>query len=242
MPDSASTASRRNRRVHLVLAALALLAFGGVAATLFVPRPAHAPPPVGPLDAQLTVTVWKTAAKQPHPVGAAGALPVQAGDWIDVEARYNQPAHTYLLWFDARGKVIPLYPWNIDAIEATDLSKPPSSLAAKVVFSPMTIGKGWPVDSGSGLETVLLLASRTPLEPSVQLSNLVGPLPVPPLRDPLEFAQLALDRGSDHVIQVAGREPDAAVADRDAALELLMRRLALHFESIRAVRFAHREP
>lgn len=244
MPDHESEAPRQGRswRLPLVLACLALLVGAGVAAAVWLLRPDPTPTPAGPLQARLTVTVWKAAAKKSFSVGAAGALPVRAEDRFDVDARYNQPAHTYLFWFDASGKVNPLYPWNIDALEVVDISSVPSSRSAGVVFSPMTIGKGWPIGPGSGLETVLLLARRTPLEPTVPLAKIVTSLPAPPLRDPGEFALFSLDAGSQDIARQDSADRGSAAAERDAPLEALLRQLAPHFESIRAVRFAHQGP
>src|SRR5262249_43817542 len=138
-----------------------------------------------------------------------------------------------------RGKVVPLYPWNIDAIEVTDADRPPPKrIAARVILSPATAG-GWPFGPQGGLETVVLLARRTPLGPDVRIGSARAALPPAPLRRRDELAVFGLDRGSDVSTSVArsrGTEEEALKVDQP-----LLDRLAElgEFELIRVVRFAH---
>jgi hypothetical protein len=114
-----------------------------------------------------------------------------------------------------------------------------------VVFSPTPRAdgrsKGWKLDKQDGLETVLLLARRTPLPRDVDLGRLIGQLPPTPVRDPLEVAVRGFDQG--HPVgaidwgEHRGIEKEAA--DLDAPLLEVMTRLREHFEMVRAVRFAH---
>src|SRR5262249_22173894 len=100
----------------------------------------------------------------------------------------------------------------------------------------------WPLDDRDGLETVLLLARRTPLPREVDLGELIGAPPPAQLRDEREWATRGgdegqevncLDLGAHRGIQEAARRID------DPLLRILGR-LREHFEVIRAVRFAHK--
>src|SRR5439155_12406508 len=122
-----------------LLAALALLAGGVLFAWWRGPleRPGEAP-----LDAELIVVRSAAGARGSRRIEQPGALPVQAGDVMSVEVHYNQPAFTYLVWLDGEGQAIPLYPWNYDSIEVTDLNQPPPTRRpSKVIISP-TLGTG----------------------------------------------------------------------------------------------------
>lgn len=95
-----------------------------------------------------------------------------------------------------------------------------------------------------GLETVLLLARRTPLPPSTSLIGLVGPLPSSPLRDEREVAVRGFDEGQPIEALIAGLHRGIAdEADKiDDPLLQLMRRVRTQgpFDVIKAVRFAYR--
>jgi serine/threonine protein kinase len=117
--------------------------------------------------------------------------PLLVGDGVHLEARLNQPAHTYLLWLDSEGKVIQLFPRNDDKYG----NRPSGDQARDVVqFSAALID--WLVLEGSGgLETVMLLARRTPLAPNTSLAALVGKLPPSKIRRDLNVAILGFDEG-----------------------------------------------
>ena len=62
---------------------------------------------------------------------------------------------------------------------------------------PSAEDEGHPMSGPGGLETVLLLAARTPLPAGIDLAGLIGKLPPSPLGNPLEFRLwLALTNGS----------------------------------------------
>ena len=170
-----------------------------------------------------------------------GALPVRAGDSMSVEVHFNQLAFTYLVWLDCEGQAVPLYPWNYDSIEVKDLNQPPPTRRpSKVVISP-TLGTGWKFGQQGGLETVLLLARRTPLSEDTRLGSLLGTLPTAKMRLRDEVAVLGLGGGFDSVSPLPASKRGAAEEARaaDEPLRALMGRLREHFELIRAVRFAH---
>jgi hypothetical protein len=229
----------RRWRPWLLLAAVILLAGGAVFARWRGPLKS---PGEVPLDGELIIVVRSAGgAKDSLRVEEPGALPVQASDWMSVEVHFNQPAFTYLVWLDCQGQAVPLYPWNYDSIEVKDLNQPPPvRRPAKVIMSP-TLGTGWKFGQRGGLETVLLLARRTPLGEGTRLGLLVGALPVAKVRLRDEVAVLGLGVGSDSVstLLASNRGPEEEARAADESLRPLLVRLRHHFELIRAVRFAH---
>jgi hypothetical protein len=171
-----------------------------------------------------------------------GAVPVRADGWMSLEAYFNQPACPYLVWFDCEGRVVPLYPWNDDTIDVTDFNQPPPlRRPTKLVISPMTIGSGWRFGRRGGLETMLLLARRTPLEQGTRLGALLEPLPAGAVRQPNEVAVLELSGAGRSVTALLSlnRGADDAARAVDEPLRARMVKLRDHFELVRAVRFAH---
>jgi hypothetical protein len=226
-------------RPWLLLAALILLAGGSVFAPWRVPPKS---PGEAPLDGELIVVVRSAGGvKDWLRVGEPGALPVRAGDWMSVEAHYNQPAYTYLVWLDCQGRAVPLYPWNYDSIEVKDVNQPPPlRRPAKVIISP-TLGTGWQFGPRRGLETVLLLARRTPLGEGTRLGSILGTVPTAKVWRRDELAVLGLGVGSDSVstLLASNRGPEEEARAADEPLRALLVRLRDQFELIRAVRFAH---
>jgi hypothetical protein len=199
-------------------------------------------PREAPLDGELFVVVRSAGGgKGSLPVEDPGALPVRAGDSMSVEVHFNQPAFTYLVWLNCEGQAVPLYPWNYDNIDVKDLNQPPPTRRpSKVVISP-TLGTGWNFGQRGGLETVLLLARRTPLSEGTSLGSLLGTVPTAKLRRRDELAVLGLRNGSGTVstLLAANRGPEEEAQTIDEPLRALLGRLRDHFELLRAVRFAH---
>jgi hypothetical protein len=232
--------ARPRRRPWLLPAALTVLAVGGVLAVLWPGSPGR--PDAGPLDGKLIVIVRPPErAVEPLPVEEAGALPVRAGGIMSLEVQLSQPAFAYLVWLDCEGQVVPLYPWNPETLEVKDVNQPPPvRRSAKVVYSP-PLGGGWRFGKRGGLETVLLLARRTPLDEGTRLGPLLGSLPPPGMRLRDEVVVLGLDAGADSVstLLAQNRGPEDEARAADEPLRALLVRLRDHFELIRAVRFAH---
>jgi hypothetical protein len=186
----------------------------------------------------LAVKVWSKGpgGKRGLRVEQPGALPVRRGELVHLEVRLNQPAYLYLLWLDSRGRVDPLYPW------ARDFRTLPAAEAPRAHLDcPPEMDRGWPLHGPGGLETALLLARRTRLPAAAELTEVIGPLPPAPLRDPQEVAVRGFDPGQPTgaidrgVHRGLGQESQRI----DEPLLHLMERLRLHFELIRAVRFAY---
>jgi hypothetical protein len=198
-------------------------------------------------DDRLVLRIWsKDGRHKGSRLGDPGTLPARPGDQIRAEVKLNQPAHIYLLALDGQGEVTPLYPWHRDGkpLDSTIADPPPLVPPQReLVWPSRESGMGLPLDDRSGLETILLLARRTPLSGNVRLASLVGPLPLPkaPLGHPEEFVL----RGSGgsasaealRVDQHRGFKPELAKIDEP--LEQLLGRLRPAFELLRAVRFAH---
>jgi serine/threonine protein kinase len=249
-PPVPQPSGRRWSRRHLALAGAVLLAclVPLVWWLLHEPGPertAEPGPGTQPLSGELIVRVWTkgTKEKQGLRVEDFGALPVRPGEQIHVVARLNQPAYIYLLWIDGKGEVTPLYPWHDNNEELVhDLKVPPPRRPpAAEVDSPKKISGGYGLDDAAGLETVLLLARRTPLPADQSLARLLGKVPAGELNDPREVALLSHDSGrrGGHIDYSHNRGIKKKPEEIDAPMLQLMARLAGEFEVIRAVRFAH---
>jgi hypothetical protein len=221
--------------------------------TLLPPSPppdAAGQPPVDaePLSGELIVRVWSD--EEPKKSGLrvdvphSGALPVRNGEKIHFEVHLNQPAHGYILWMDSQGKAWPIFPWNLgDSLKVEELTPPRRLPAMQMIQSPTVFTRGWEMKGPSGLESILLLARKTPLPVDVDLREVLGrsPLPVAPLDNPNEVVVRGLD-GDQAVAEVdLFRRPSAKQAEIDDPLLRLLQRCEPHFEMIRAVRFAHQE-
>jgi hypothetical protein len=199
-----------------------------------------------PLGGKLLVRVWtRDGSKRGRQIGVdPRAVPVQEDEQLRLEAQLDRPAHAYLLWVDGKGKVTPLYPWNLDEIKHGALAvagPPPEMRPQAVVRSPVQESKGWDVDDTVGMDTMLLLARRTPLPASVNLDRLIGKLPAVPLGPPDEVVERGFDRGL-LVAELSldlNRGPKKEAKRIDDQLQRLAERLRDHFELIRAVQFAH---
>jgi hypothetical protein len=218
---------------------IAGMIMGGAALALWF-RP---PPPAAdkPLDGKLIVYVRPPErASEPQPVEQEGATPVRTGGNMSLEAQLNQPAFAYFVWLDAGGKALPLYPWNSQSLEVTDLREPPPERrATNVVYSPL-LGSGWNFGEQTGTETVLLLVRRTPLGKDIQLADLIS-LPASAAEPPISASTYGWNSGADSVtvLHPASAGDSAAKLPADDPLAALVLKLGKHFELIRAARFAH---
>jgi hypothetical protein len=197
--------------------------------------------PAGPpLTGELTVVIRPADSGDMLTVEEPGAVPVRSGAWMSLQVNCNQPLYTYLIWLDSQGQVVPLYPWNNERVEVVDADQPPPvRIPAKVVISPATAA-GWRFGRQGGMETVLLLARRSPLPEDVKLGSLLGSLPPARVRLRDEVAVLGLDRGGGVASLLArGRGPEEEAREADRPLLERLERLRDQFELIRVVRFAH---
>jgi serine/threonine protein kinase len=176
----------------------------------------------------------------------ARALPVPNGEGIRLVVELNQPGYVYLVYIDSEGKVIPLYPWNDNEsgdLEVDSLTVPPPPRRAQVwVASPRRYPRGWEIVGPSGLETVMLLARRTPLPADPPLHQLIPRQQPAPMREPFEQVERVLQHGQ--AIRELDRDENRGLGPKareiDEPLARLMGRLAGHFELIHAIRFAHK--
>jgi serine/threonine protein kinase len=195
---------------------------------------------------RMNVFVWSEEfAKRGVEVRQPGALPVRNKDLIQIEFRLNRPAHLYLLWIDSEGGLTPLYPWNQgNKLEVDDPATPPPVVdAAAHLLSPPAKGHGWKMAGPSGLETVVLLARRTPLPPDFPLVKKIGKQKRVELRNPQEVAVRAWERGRPVPRQALPpdlfRRLEREAAPIEEELMKMMKRLKDDFELIRLVQFAH---
>ena len=196
------------------------------------------------LDGKLIVYV-RTSERgvESIPIEKAGALPVRANGIMSLEANFSRPACAYFVWFDCEGRVLPLYPWNYDTLDVTDINQPPPTrIGAKIIYSP-PIGSGWNFGKKGGIETVLLLARREPLDSNVSLGSLLNLPPPPEMQHREELVGFEVNRGDESVSTLfsnnRGSEEDSRAADEQ--VKAMMLRLREHFELIRVVRFTHEE-
>jgi serine/threonine-protein kinase len=182
----------------LVLAVLVVALVWGSAGTPGGPSNRETPAGPAALTGDLNVRIWTPGGKGKRGWKVQemdrGAVPVRNGEWVHLEARLNQPAHVYLLWVDSQGQPTPMYPWNRGTeLEVLDLAVPPPEVPAeRVVDSPTQFERGWPMEGPSGLETILLLARREPLD--VKLADVLGKLKPAPFDNPREVVVRGFDR------------------------------------------------
>ena len=189
-----------------------------------------------PLKGSLTVLVSRPdRTNDVTPVGEPGALPVQSSGTMCIDAELDEPAFLYLLWLDAQGQVLPLYPWNNETLEVTDIGQPPPvRRATKRIFSPL-LGRSWSFGDREGRETVILLARRTALPAEISIAQLLQGSAPAVLRDEQDLVQVQLPAG--------GASSAKKNANESSGVELraFLDPLAKHFELVSAVQFAHAE-
>jgi hypothetical protein len=244
----------RPKILALAAGAVGLVLLGSVVYALIPSRPDpthsqsqtvvihHTPPVAGVLAGELTIRVRAKTGNVDRELkaGDPSGLPLLAGEHVHLEARLNQPAYVYLLWLDGQGRVSLLYPRD----DGKFGSRPSGGSAREIVHSPEALNEWHPMKGPSGLETILLLARRTPLPTGMDLAELVGRLPPSPLRAELVFATRGLDEGEPiellHVDPVRGIGEIADKLD-DPLLQLMERmRTQGHFDVIKTARFAYR--
>jgi hypothetical protein len=197
-----------------------------------------------PLSGQLTVLVRPPDRTiEPISLDRPEALPVQSGGAMCLDVHLNEPAYIYLVWIDSAGQLVPLYPWNNERLETTDIDQPPPARRpSKLVFSPL-LGKTWTFSDHPGAETVLLLASRTPVPPDLKISKLLRTPPPSAVERVTEVVEV------QHQGLGKAKSPDATSSNRVTA-GMLAKEIPLsdylaplddYFDFIKAVQFSHAE-
>jgi hypothetical protein len=199
--------------------------------------PAEQPAPLkGWID--VTVTEKGNPRRQRLHLRAPGALPLQVGDEVRVEAELSRPAHAYIVWIDTRGKVLPVYPWR----EGEWSKRPIREEPVRRISLPEKEGDVWGIDPGpAGLETLLLLMREQPLGPDVDLREMLADIGRQPMGDERDVAWF------ENGLPVRD-EPERGLRLKSEALDnpvlrinaLVQKRLGRHFSCTRGVTFANR--
>lgn len=109
-----------------------------------------------------------------------GALPLRKGDQIRLNVSLNEAAYLYLLWIDSEGKTLPIYPWSPGHWDTL----PASEKMVKTLSLPEVSDHGWPLEGAAGMETLVVLARRSPLPNQVDLQAQFQNLPLQPMQNP----------------------------------------------------------
>jgi tRNA A-37 threonylcarbamoyl transferase component Bud32 len=207
---------------------------GGTSPTPMIPTPVESP-----LAGSLNVRVWSAdaASKRGIPIGEPGALPIVNGEQVHIEASLNRPAHLYVLWIDADGKVTRL-----------DDTSHGATSPRNTFHSPAALDKGWEIVGNPGLETVVLVAADHPPTEDPDFVKLVGTLP--PTGPQSGDGYLAFDverkRPDDTTSCVrvtGGQSATRGLGEiktiNDPVVQTL-EKLRQQFDLVKAIRFAHR--
>jgi serine/threonine protein kinase len=200
-----------------------------------------------PLSGELTVRVWdprKNSLRHGQNFDSPGVLPLRFGDQIRVEAKTNRPAYLYLIWINSEGEATPIYPWTPATPWKAEYwrVRPKDEKAVETVSLPSKGGKGWPIESGKGLETILLLARDEPLPDGIAMESVFAGLPAQPTLPSESFVWL--EPGGQQVAST--RQPNFSklqtIDDSTVQLkQVLEERLKpLHLSLFRAVCLANR--
>lgn len=237
---------QRGGLVSLLLLLLVLSAFwiALVAAALWLPSRFSEPPMTVPLKAGMDLLVWdpEHSGRQGVSATAPQALPLRGGDQVRLCLRLNQPAYIYLLWLNADGSILPVYPWRHGKWHQS----PPRESPQRYLTLPEELDHGWTMQvDRDGLESLLLLVRRSPLPREVNLRDLLAQV-----SQPLPANTSAATWFQDGMPLPVSQQPDTAtlrppdlgnLAGVQAPLLDMHRRLAEvlrpHFELIRGVSF-----
>jgi hypothetical protein len=130
------------------------------------PDQANDPDPPGPavavpLRATMSVVVWKKAdTSRGLAVDDPKALPLEAGDYMRVEAEVSRPAYLYAVYLDAAGAASPMYPWR----HYDWAARPDEARRSRLALPEDPAADGTRLGPGpSGVETALVFARDEPL-------------------------------------------------------------------------------
>jgi serine/threonine protein kinase len=165
-----------------------------------------------------------------------GARPLKPGDEVKVEVVLNRPGFVYILWIDAKGKPIPIYPWREGEWDA----RPSDEKPVMKLISPEGVDI-YPIDPGpQGLETLVLLVRETKLERDVDLRKEIGEVGA---QDWPDLTYVAWFENGVEVMDEPNRAPSGKVGESSnpavRTQKRLQQRLGERFEYTRAVSFGN---
>jgi serine/threonine protein kinase len=200
-----------------------------------------------PLSGDLTVKVWdpqKGSSRRGLAFESPDALPLRYGDQIRVEAKTSRPAYLYLIWITPEGEAVPIYPWTPATPWKPEYwrSRPKVEKPVETVSLPTQAGKGWPIESGKGFETIVLMARDEPLPDNIVLESVFASLP--PQQSSPSQAYVWLEPGEQQVATTRGANFSKLETLNDSTQQLkqvLAERLKpLHLSLYRAVSLSNR--
>jgi serine/threonine protein kinase len=125
------------------------------------------PHPYSDWKAEVDIRIWRgpDGKAEKYRLGEAGALPVYEGDTFRIEAQVTVPAsaYLYLFWINTEGKVVPVYPWVPGKWGTRPETETPVNKLS-LPGSPHLDGGLSILGDVEGMETLLLLARKTPWE------------------------------------------------------------------------------
>jgi hypothetical protein len=90
---------------------------------------------------------------------------------VRLEIQLARPAFVYVVWIDSSGKSLPVYPWE----EGDWSRREPNESVHTRLSLPSGPFDYWTMEPGPvGMETVVLLARRSPLPESVSIRSLLS--------------------------------------------------------------------
>ena len=146
------TPQSKTRRRIWVWPCLAMSVLGGIGLVVFLCWDQ-----TENIKGEIDIRVWKgNRSGEGRLLHQAGVLPLQAGDFVQVKSELSTgPAYLYVVWLEASGNVVPLYPWKKQNWDQRPDDEQP---VPELVF-PQT-----PLSSGpSGVEGMVLMVRPTKL-------------------------------------------------------------------------------
>jgi len=174
---------------------------------------------------------------EPVPISDPDALPVKSGGAMLIDVELDEPAFIYLIWINPKGEILPLYPWNNETLEITDIKQPPPvRRATKRIFSPL-LGRSWTFGDRNGAETVILLARRSALPENIQLAKSLTSPPIPKFDNPTDHivVRIPISDAKNGASATPGSESNKT------APAAYFEPLKQHFDLIEACQFAHED-
>lgn len=185
------------------------------------------------LSGKLSITVSSNPAgrsitKTRVPATEPGALPVQTGELVRFEVQLNRPAYVWLLWVSPDGSTVPIYPWDSERFAGWDAPYVANSdQATDHILCPLNPDEGFEIVEPAGIQTVVLLARRQPLDRNVDLAQVLSGLPPTPM--------LAMNETPGPLLR--GLKTGQTKSTEDSQYDELKSRLSPHFEYMRVVSF-----